>query len=198
MVKKDITTDQSGRVTSITMTLENKKGLSEKQVDEVSEFFCRVGGLPSYADCKSGSDTQTSGYVVVDDSGNGAMTWVEKSGHPLDYLSSSATDVTSDLKPGFDMHDIEESNRNHESHSESCSAVDHPEHYNSHPSGIECIDIARWHDFAIGNAIKYLWRCGLKHEEGKEDTDKAIEDLEKAAWYINDEIQKLVKIRNNS
>ena len=71
------------------------------------------------------------------------------------------------------------------------SNVNHPKHYNSHPSGIECILIARWYDFDIGNALKYLWRHGLKHEEGKEDIDKAIEDLEKAKWYIEDEIKML-------
>lgn len=69
--------------------------------------------------------------------------------------------------------------------------VNHPKHYNSHPSGIECIVIARWYDFDIGNAIKYIYRHGLKHDEGKEDIDKTIEDLEKAIWYIRDEISML-------
>lgn len=70
-------------------------------------------------------------------------------------------------------------------------AVDHPAHYNSHPSGIECIEIARHYDFCIGNAIKYLWRCGLKHEQGMTDREKEIEDLKKAAWYIQDRIKEL-------
>jgi hypothetical protein len=70
-------------------------------------------------------------------------------------------------------------------------SVNHPKHYCSHPSGIECIAIARHYDFAIGNAIKYLWRHGLKTEEGKDDIDKSIEDLEKAIWYIKDEILTL-------
>ena len=69
--------------------------------------------------------------------------------------------------------------------------VNHPKHYNSHPSGIECIEIARHYNFDIGNAIKYLWRHGLKSEEGKNDTQKSIEDLEKAIWYIVDEIYNL-------
>lgn len=72
-------------------------------------------------------------------------------------------------------------------------SVNHPSHYTSHPSGIECIEITRWYDFDIGNAIKYLWRHGLKHEEGMEDVDKSIEDLEKAIWYINDAIRTLKK-----
>ena len=71
--------------------------------------------------------------------------------------------------------------------------VNHPAHYNSHPSGIECIEIARHHNFNIGNSIKYLWRAGLKSEEGMEDTDKQIEDLNKAIWYINDEIKRITE-----
>lgn len=66
--------------------------------------------------------------------------------------------------------------------------VDHPTHYNSHPSGIECIEIAKHYNFCIGNAIKYLWRSGLKSEHGMTDTQKEIEDLRKAIWYINEEI----------
>lgn len=69
--------------------------------------------------------------------------------------------------------------------------IDHPKHYNSHPSGIECIDIARHYCFDIGNAIKYLWRAGLKSEEGYTDNQKEIEDLNKAIWYIQDRINQL-------
>lgn len=69
--------------------------------------------------------------------------------------------------------------------------VNNPKHYTSHPSGVECIDITRHYDFCIGNAIKYLWRSGLKTEEGYSDIDKEIEDLEKAIWYINDKIKTL-------
>lgn len=70
--------------------------------------------------------------------------------------------------------------------------VNHPKHYTSHPSGVECIEIVQHHDFCIGNAIKYLWRAGLKTEVGMVDKDKHVEDLEKAIWYINREIQMLV------
>ena len=62
--------------------------------------------------------------------------------------------------------------------------VNHPAHYTSDPSGVECITITRHRNFNIGNAIKYLWRAGLKG-------DSDVEDLRKAAWYINDEIQRL-------
>ena len=63
--------------------------------------------------------------------------------------------------------------------------VNHPVHYNSHASGVECIEITRHHNFNIGNAIKYLWRQGLK------DGSMGLEDLEKAAWYIQDEIERV-------
>lgn len=61
-------------------------------------------------------------------------------------------------------------------------AVDHPKHYTGHPSGIECIQITEHMGFNLGNAIKYVWRADLKND--------AIEDLKKAAWYINREIQR--------
>jgi len=64
--------------------------------------------------------------------------------------------------------------------------VNHPKHYNSHPNGIECIDIIRHYVCDIANAIKYLWRAGLKPEMGKDDAEKEIEDLKKALWYIDD------------
>lgn len=60
--------------------------------------------------------------------------------------------------------------------------VNHPTHYTSHPSGIECIEITRHMGFNLGNAFKYIWRADLK--------GNSIEDLEKAVWYIQDEIAK--------
>ena len=69
--------------------------------------------------------------------------------------------------------------------------VNHPKHYNSHPNGIECIDIIRHYVCDIANAIKYLWRAGLKQEEGVSDRQKEIEDLRKAIWYIEDRIKQL-------
>jgi hypothetical protein len=60
--------------------------------------------------------------------------------------------------------------------------VNHPGHYTGHPSGIECIQITEHMGFNLGNAIKYVWRADLKND--------ALEDLRKAAWYINREIKK--------
>lgn len=69
--------------------------------------------------------------------------------------------------------------------------VNAPPHYLNHPSGIECIEITRHMNFNIGNAIKYLWRNGQK------DQNPAIQDLEKAVFYINDEIKRIKKESQN-
>lgn len=59
--------------------------------------------------------------------------------------------------------------------------------------GIEVIDITRHMDFNFGNSIKYILRSGHKKEEGYTDKQKTIEDLKKAVWYLNDEINTLEK-----
>lgn len=61
--------------------------------------------------------------------------------------------------------------------------VNHPQHYTGHPSGVECITITEHFNFCVGNAIKYLWRSGQKGSQ--------IEDLKKARWYVDREIQRL-------
>lgn len=62
--------------------------------------------------------------------------------------------------------------------------VDHPPHYNSHPSGVECITVTEHMNFNLGNAVKYIWRVGLK-------SDDPVTDLKKARWYIDREIARL-------
>lgn len=69
--------------------------------------------------------------------------------------------------------------------------VNNPQHYISHPSGVECIQITEHYDFCVGNAIKYLWRAGLKRDEGQSNVEKEIEDLQKAKWYIERKINNL-------
>ncbi len=66
--------------------------------------------------------------------------------------------------------------------------VNHPNHYNI--GGIEVIDfIESWNlGFSLGNAIKYIARAPYKNNE--------LEDLKKAKWYINREIEKLEKNTN--
>lgn len=56
------------------------------------------------------------------------------------------------------------------------SAVNHPTHYNSHPSKVEAIVVCEHMNFCLGNAMKYLWRAGLKGD--------ALEDLKKAKWKL--------------
>jgi ribosomal protein L37AE/L43A len=58
--------------------------------------------------------------------------------------------------------------------------VNHPPHYTSHKSGVECIQITEHMGFCLGNAVKYIWRADLKHD--------TVEDLEKSQWYIKREI----------
>lgn len=64
--------------------------------------------------------------------------------------------------------------------------VNHPTHYTSHPSGVECIQITEHMDFCLGNAVKYLWRAGLKGQ----GTEQPLEDLRKAVWYVQREIAR--------
>tara|TARA_R110000772_G_scaffold14786_1_gene42453 strand:+ start:701 stop:913 length:213 start_codon:yes stop_codon:yes gene_type:complete len=61
--------------------------------------------------------------------------------------------------------------------------VNHPRHYTSHPSGIEAIEVTRHMNFNLGNAVKYVWRADLK--------GNSLQDLQKARFYINDEIKRL-------
>ena len=67
--------------------------------------------------------------------------------------------------------------------------VNHPPHYTSDPSGVEAITVLRHRNYNIGNAMKYLWRAGLKNE------DTHIQDLEKAIFYIKDEIKRIQELR---
>lgn len=71
--------------------------------------------------------------------------------------------------------------------------VNHPKHYTSHPSGVECIEITEHYGFCVGNAIKYLWRAGLKKDGTLDDIDKEIEDVRKAAWYVQRHLENLQK-----
>lgn len=63
--------------------------------------------------------------------------------------------------------------------------VNHPQHYTSHPSGVECIQITEHMNFNLGNALKYIWRADIKN---------GLEDLQKAKWYVEREIQRRQKI----
>ena len=60
--------------------------------------------------------------------------------------------------------------------------VNHPQHYTSHPSGVECITVTRHMNFCMGSAMKYIWRADLKEDP--------IQDLKKAIFYLNQEIAR--------
>ena len=70
----------------------------------------------------------------------------------------------------------------------SSDPVNSPKHYTSHPSGIECIQITEGMSFCLGNAIKYIWRADLK--------ENAMQDLEKAKWYIDREISRRNRVQS--
>lgn len=74
-------------------------------------------------------------------------------------------------------------------HIEKREAVNHPVYYKT--GGIEAIDVIEaWNlGFCLGNTIKYISRAGRK-------SDKVIEDLEKAAWYLNREIEHRKKSKS--
>lgn len=61
--------------------------------------------------------------------------------------------------------------------------VNHPKHYNSNPSGVECITVVEHMNFCLGNAMKYIWRAGEKGD--------AKEDIKKAIWYLNRELERI-------
>ena len=123
------------------------------------------------------TETGSGAYLISSDRDSGKhcySSWVDRSGGvygdstPSDYdvIAEVTDDATSEPKQ------VESDD------------VNHPKHYTSHPSGVECIAITEHFGFNVGNAIKYLWRAGLK-------TDDPITDLEKAAWYVAREIQRL-------
>ena len=64
--------------------------------------------------------------------------------------------------------------------------VNSPSHYTR--GGIESIDFieAKGLGFCLGNVVKYVSRAGFK-------ADAKIQDLEKAQWYLNREIERLKK-----
>ena len=60
--------------------------------------------------------------------------------------------------------------------------VNHPEHYTSHPSGVEVIQITEHMNFCLGNAIKYILRADLKGNREQ--------DLKKAMWHLQRELDR--------
>lgn len=65
--------------------------------------------------------------------------------------------------------------------------VNHPSHYGGEDNPYEAIKVIEaWNlGFCLGNAVKYISRAG------KKDKSKEVEDLEKAVWYLQREINRL-------
>lgn len=58
--------------------------------------------------------------------------------------------------------------------------VNHPRHYNLHPSNVEAIEIIHSMTFNLGSAFKYIFR--------RDDKENAVQDLKKALWNVTDEL----------
>jgi len=67
--------------------------------------------------------------------------------------------------------------------------VEHPPHYNQTVPGIECIDVIEWLPANLAMVVKYCWRNGLK------PSDDAVQDLQKAQFYLAREIERIKFIR---
>lgn len=94
--------------------------------------------------------------------------------HSMGYMADSGVTLVNAVSEHPDMKD---------------DPVNHPSHYTHFP--VEIIEICRWLNFDRGNAVKYICRAGLK------DRDKDIEDLEKAMWYLKDEIARMKSIKEH-
>ncbi|WP_232543915.1 DUF3310 domain-containing protein [Streptomyces buecherae] len=101
---------------------------------------------------------------------------------PGQRLLNEAPGLSMDLRGQEALKAMKFAFRDRPPRSDTKSNVDHPGHYNQHPSGIECIEITKHMNFAMGNAVKYLWRADLK--------GTPIEDLKKAENYIRIEIER--------
>ena len=69
--------------------------------------------------------------------------------------------------------------------------VDHPSHYGGEDNPYECIKVIEaWgldKNFDLGTAVRYICRAGEK------PNNPTLQDLKKARWYLDREIQKLEK-----
>ena len=108
----------------------------------------------------------------------------------ISEIETAMCDAMQLLKCFIDCNDKEQKTDN----------VNHPAHYIwlKELCGIEVIDITRHMDFCLGNAIKYILRAGHKKDASLTDTDKQIEDLNKAIWYIQDEIKRITEFNNKT
>jgi hypothetical protein len=71
--------------------------------------------------------------------------------------------------------------------SENYEHVNHPGHYGGKENPYEAIKVIdAWElGFSLGNTVKYISRAG------KKGTDKELQDLRKALWYLQHHIEQL-------
>jgi len=119
-------------------------------------------------ECKTCFYSELDGKIHPCNDCEGYDKWVNRS----IFIRASAKPLSEAVKEWVDCKD-------------EVDVVNQPPHYTEHPSGIECIQVTEHMGFNLGNAVKYIWRCDLKQD--------AIEDLKKAKWYIEREIDKRVK-----
>lgn len=76
--------------------------------------------------------------------------------------------------------------------------VSHPSHYAwlKDLCGVEPIEICQHFDFSVGNALKYIMRKG-KVERNLTEKQQRIQDLEKAIYYLKNEIDLMKNDSNN-
>lgn len=110
-----------------------------------------------------------------------------------DYLKDQ-TPIAGTLQEEFDrMKALQKNEERSKEYYLEDDRVQHPSHYTwlKEKCGVEVIDITRHMDFDLGNSLKYILRNGRKSEEGMTNKEKAIEDLRKAIFYIEDKIKML-------
>ena len=107
----------------------------------------------------------------------------------ISEMETAMCDAMQLLKCFIDCNDKEQKTDN----------VNHPQHYTwlKELCGIEVIDITRHMNFCRGNALKYILRAGHKKDASLTDTEKQIEDLNKAIWYLKDEIKRITEFDNS-
>lgn len=123
---------------------------------------CSVEGGPRHYECAVAEITRLRSRVVELE--NECHDW--RSGKTFVLTASLPKPQEQNQVPGYE-------------------AVDHPDHYNAHPSGVEAIIIVQEFPFSIGSALKYIWRAGLK--PGVERS----EDLSKTLRYLEFEIERI-------
>ena len=136
---------------------------------------------------------------------NGVMLEVVKRDNCKDCFFSDKCGVMSPMRCSPDMRDdgtyiiyklVEQCKTKDMEQNIKTDNVNHPKHYTwlKDLCGIEVIDITRHMGFCLGNAVKYILRAGHKKDASLTDIDKQVEDLNKAIWYINDEIKRITEL----